>query len=67
MLHATCVKTPIDHSVSDNLHTPVVRCSASCVNGASAKITVGTTWSMRSLSPMLVLHANDDDDMWKYL
>ncbi len=36
MLLATCVNTPVDHSVSYNLHmptTPVARWSASCVNG----------------------------------
>ena len=33
ILLATCVNTPIDHSVSHNLLTPVARCSASCVNG----------------------------------
>ena len=34
MLLATCVNTPIDHNVFHNLHVPVARCSASCVNGA---------------------------------
>ena len=35
MLLATCVNTPIDHNVFQNLRTPVARCSASCVNWAS--------------------------------
>ena len=34
MLLATCVNTPIDHNVFQNLCTPVARCSASCVNWA---------------------------------
>ncbi len=36
MFLATCVNTPIDHNVFHNLHACVTRCSASCVNGASA-------------------------------
>ena len=35
MLLATCVNTPIDHNMFQNLRTPVARCSASCVNWAS--------------------------------
>ncbi len=34
MLLASCVNTPIDHSVFHYLDAPVTRCSVSCVNGA---------------------------------
>ncbi len=37
MLLATCVNTPIDHNVFQNLRTPVARCSASCVNWACSE------------------------------
>ena len=34
MLLVSCVNTPTDYNVFQNLHTPVARCSASCVNWA---------------------------------
>ncbi len=39
MLLATCVNTPVDNNVFQNLHTPVARCSVSCVNWAQGQLT----------------------------
>ena len=62
MLLASCVNTPIDHNVFQNLCIPVARCSASCVNWAlhlsfqlqilcSSTIKNNSQWVLNNLKP----------------